>query len=164
MAKNRKKTTRKFDKNSALWFIVTFLILLLVSLFLGYYFTNHKDNINNNNKHAKATVKHAINGTSKNNQPLNGTWVSKYDGAIMEINGSNFTLEIPSVSSGTLIHGILNIDGDKISIAYTSGSETCKNKKGRYIFNKKTSELIFKLIKDDCKSRADRMTAVWNPL
>jgi uncharacterized protein YxeA len=156
----KKPVKRKNSKtDNRLWFIVTFLIILIVSVLLGFYFSNNKERVSKDNSELKTPEKPIK--TEKSTTLLNGTWVSEYDGAIMEIKGHSFTLEMPSVSNGTIIKGTIQINGKEVSLTYVSGSETCKQKQGKYAFEIKNNKLVFKLINDECKSRADRMSAAW---
>ncbi len=162
MAAKMRKSRKKKNEN-ALWFVIIFLIILIASMFLGYYFTHKTDN---NNK----IVKHIISGISKKEKPLKptaknqieGTWVSNYDGAMMEIHGSRFTLEIPSVNSSSIIKGKITFNGQSVSLVYTSGSQICKGIEGKYHYTLKDKNLIFKIIQDRCAGRSERMSAPWD--
>ncbi len=163
MPKKKSKKRTNTQNNNRLWFIVTFLIILIVSLFLGYYFSTGKDKDSGKKTPEQITVKKNT-GNNKPANPLNGTWVSEYDGAIMEIKNKSFTLEMPSVNEGSIIKGNINISGNEALLIYVSGSESCKEKSGKYRFEIKNEKLYFKLINDDCKIRAERMSVPWYKL
>ena len=165
----QKKTLRRKNNRNALWFIVIFLILLIASLFIGYYFTHknskEKTETLNQNKQVISTKKTSASlPKSTKTNILDGTWVSEYDGAIMEISGTHFTLEFPSVNSGEIIHGLLKTKEGTVHFLYQTGSNTCKGFMGKYNFELKNKNLIFNKISDKCKSRTDRMNSGWYAL
>ncbi len=167
-SKKRKKRSSKKNSN-AFWFLVVFLLLLVVSIFLGYYFTHHttKTNFESKQMHDSLTspLKQNVPSSKTATGVLDGTWVSEYDGTIMEIRGRRFTLEFPSINHGQMIHGGLKIQDHTIVFTYQTGSSTCNAIQGTYHFEKKPKKrLLFKVITDSCKSRLERMTSAWYQL
>ena len=93
---------------------------------------------------------------------IDGTWVSNYDGAMLTISGSSFTMELPGVDESGKIKGNVAYEENIVTFVYESGSSTCKGTEGHYLYSiDKNGELFFKLIKDVCESRKERMTATW---
>ena len=160
MPAKRLYNKRDTKSKNSIWFIVTFLIILFVAIILGYFLSNRKQQAGEGDKQSVKTTEKIVE-KNKTKNPLSGTWVSEYDGAIMDIKGDTFTLEVPSVSNGTVISGKISVQNKKVLLIYTSGSQTCKQKEGRYIFEFNNKKLKFKLLTDECKSRADRMSVAW---
>ena len=93
--------------------------------------------------------------------PLEGSWVSMYDGAILTFTGLNFSLDMPSVDSPEKITGKIAIESTIVTFYNTGGKKICLDDEGHYQFTFENDELNFKVIKDQCASRKERMTANW---
>ncbi len=168
VSRKRKKRSSK-KSNNGLWFLIVFLLLLLVSIFLGYYFTHHTTETNMESEQIRDSLTSPLKQNASASQTatgvLDGTWVSEYDGTMMEIRGRRFSLEFPSINHGPLIHGRLKIHDHRIVFIYQTGSTTCNGMQGTYRFEKKPKKrLLFKVITDSCKSRVERMTSAWYQL
>ncbi len=158
-AKRKSKTARKKGRSNALWFVAAFLILIVISVFLVYYFS--RDEQPDKNTLETSQNKTATPQTESN--LLTGTWVSSYDGAIMVFKGKSFTIEFPSVDNGTVISGTYSLSGETVTIIYNN-SETCAGIPGKYSVKREKSKLIFKLISDSCKNRIERMKEDWSAI
>lgn len=91
-----------------------------------------------------------------------GTWVSNYDGAMLTIDRYSFTLEMPSVDHQSKIKGEMSVVKNVLTFVYTSGSANCRGKEGHYQYTlEENGDIFFKLIKDNCKSRKERMQMSW---
>lgn len=164
MAKSRKKRSTKAQKSPLMLFLFIFILLVILSVVIGYFILDTDEG---------GTVD-PLQTTSASNdnteqepvltvEPMyTGTWVSNYDGAILTLNRFSFTLEMPSVDQKTAIKGQLSVVKNVLTFVYTSGSETCRGEEGHYQFMlEDKGDIFFKLIKDNCKSRAARMEVSW---
>jgi len=167
MATNKSKPKKKRKTKFSPWLILVFVLIIIAALAMGigYYLTNSK----NPAVHDWATTEEAKaepklkETTSKiiEKTPLEGSWVSYYDGAILTFTGLNFTLDLPSVDSPEKITGKVAIENTIVTFYYTSGKKSCIDVEGHYQFSFDNEELTFKVIKDLCNSRKERMTANW---
>lgn len=93
---------------------------------------------------------------------LAGTWVSHYDGAMLTLTSRSFTLEISGVDAGSKVRGTLAVEGNIVTFVNASDADECIGLEGHYLFSiDEKGEVFFKLIKDPCESRKERMTAGW---
>jgi len=161
-AKSRKK--RKTRSNS-LWIFVSIIIAIaIISMLLSYFWVEQEKpdvlllpKTEQDRKIVEPTKKQLEFAT-----PLEGTWVSNYDGVMLTISGLSFTLESSGVDGTQKIKGDLSIEENIVTFVYTSGSEVCKGPEGHYLYSiDGNGELFFKLIKDICDGRKERMTASW---
>ena len=159
-AKRKRKTSRKTHQNNALWFVVIFLIILIASVFLGYYFSNRKTEVT---AIPEKTVK-KTETPEKNRINLSGTWVSENDGAMMEFHTATFTIEFPSVDNAAVISGSFSVKGDTVTFVYGNSSKSCAGIAGKYLIKHSKNRLRFILISDSCRNRTERMKAPWFPL
>jgi hypothetical protein len=93
--------------------------------------------------------------------PLEGSWASYYDGAILTFTGLDFVMELPSVDSPEKITGKIALESTIVTFYYSSGNKICLDVEGHYQFSFDNDELNFKVIKDLCESRKERMSANW---
>lgn len=150
-----KKRSRKAagKNNNLLIFFAIVLILAIISVVAAYYLSGE----DSNSIHAK------INETeeaSKEVTPLEGTWVSNYDGTMLTIEGRDITFESPSVDESSKVTGVIAVEENIVTFNDKIGS--CKNIEGHYLYSiDAKGELFFKLIKDSCPKRLETMTVSW---
>lgn len=168
MATAKKKPAKKKKKTKfSPWLIFIFILIIIVALAMGisYYLTNSK----NPTVHEWANSEETAAETKSNEKttkiiektPLEGSWVSYYDGAILTFTGLDFVLELPSVDSPEKIKGKIAIESTIVTFYYSSGKKSCLDVEGHYQFSFIDEELNFKVIKDLCNSRKERMSANW---
>jgi hypothetical protein len=93
---------------------------------------------------------------------IEGTWVSNYDGAMLTIKGFSFSVELSGLDAGPKMMGNLAVEGNIVTFVYDSGNKACQSIEGHYLYAlENNGDLFFKLIKDNCESRKERMTATW---
>ncbi|NOX86447.1 MAG: hypothetical protein GXO86_10885 [Chlorobi bacterium] len=139
-------TTRRHSKktgnNNLFIFLAIIIVLALISIIAAYFLTDK---------------------TASQDQtvtPIEGTWVSNYNGTMLTVNGLTITLELPAVDKSTIIKGKIAVEKNIVTFIYEDGP--CNNIEGhyQYTFDVK-GELFFKLIKDNCPSRQELMSASW---
>lgn len=163
-AKSRKKRPIKAQKSPLMLVLLIVILLAIVSVVVAYFIlpayqsseTGHGETITE-------TVETAEEEPIITVEPMyTGTWVSNYDGAMLTINRYSFTLEMPSVDQKTEIKGELSVVKNVLTFVYTSGSANCRGEEGHYQFTlEENGDIFFNLIKDNCKSRKERMTMSW---
>lgn len=145
----RKKNRRTTGSNSLLIFIAIVIVLAIISIVAAYFITDEKDE-----------AKSETEATSENANELNGTWVSNYDGTLLTIKGTDVVFEMPSVDESSKIKG--NILLEKNIVTFLPSDGPCGIEEGHYLYSiDENGELFFKLIKDKCKSREERMSMTW---
>lgn len=158
----RRKRHSKAQENPLRKLIVFILMLAVVSVIIAYFM------LEDEKKQDEAPVQ-TTTEIQQEEEPVltvepayTGTWVSNYDGAILTLDRFSFTLEMPSVDQKTAIKGELSVVKNVLTFVYTSGSESCRGEEGHYQYSlEDNGDLFFKLIKDNCKSRKERMEASW---
>lgn len=151
----RKKRSRSSTNknNNVLIFFAIVLILAIISVVTAYYLSGEDSNSNPTK----------VNETEKAIQPvtpIEGTWVSNYDGTMLTVEGRTVTFESPSVDESNKVTGEITIEENIVSFTDEDGS--CKNLEGHYLYSiDEKGELFFKLIKDSCPKRLELMTASW---
>jgi hypothetical protein len=160
--KPRKKRKNKFNP---VWIFLSIVIAIaIISMLISYFWVEQEKpdvlllpKTEKDQKAVEPTKEQLELAT-----PLEGTWVSNYDGVMLTVSGLSFTLESSGVDGAQKINGDLSIEENIVTFVYTSGSEVCKGPEGHYLYSIDGSgELFFKLIKDICDGRKERMTASW---
>ncbi|HHL57584.1 MAG: hypothetical protein DRI88_13450 [Bacteroidetes bacterium] len=157
-SKSRKK---KQDNNKGLIIIIiTVIVIAAISIIAGWYFSdrNTKETVSEG---TEPSVQQTDKLPSAIGSVLDGTWVSKYDGAILTVNGRSFSLELPSVDKQVLVAGTIRIHEQTAVLKNISANANCKGLEGQYTFSVKDKNLQFQLVKDECAGRKERMTAGW---
>jgi hypothetical protein len=173
MAKNVRKKNAKND-NSFFKLLIIVLAIAVVSVAAAYFILRKDDvsvsksisNILGNSKLDKNTME--MPKTVKNLEtehlksgPLEGTWVSNYDGAMLSIKGGSFSIEMPSVDASSKVEGKIMIVKTIATFVNTNGNEKCREVEGHYSFSINNDELQFTKIKDSCSKRESRMKESW---
>jgi len=163
-AKTRKRKPKKTKLNGVWIFLAIVIVLAIVSMLFSYFWiSEEKPDVlllppQEQVKENKATSSETLNPAKK----IQGTWVSNYDGAMLTIKGLNFNLELSGIDESNIVKGTLAVEGNIVTFVYTAGTEVCKGPEGHYLYSiDESGDLFFKLIKDTCESRKERMTASW---
>ena len=152
------KKSKKQNKNSLITIIIVIIVLAVVSIIAGWYFSDqHKGKTSPQETVQTEQTENKVQETIK--LPLEGTWVSNYDGAMLSITGLSFSLELASVDKSKIIKGTILVKDDLVTFINKNG--ICKDVQGQYKFSLKNNELTFKPVSDECASRKERMTASW---
>ncbi len=157
MATQARKSRRVNNgQNNLLIFFAIVIVLAIISIIVAYFYMS-EDNPGPEQAQEQQTGTEIINpGITE----IEGTWVSNYDGRMLTIDGLRITIESPSVDDAEKINGQISIEANIVTIVYASGY--CENMEGHYLYSiNDNGELFFKLIKDKCKSREERMTMTW---
>jgi hypothetical protein len=173
MATSKSKPIKKKKTKFSPWliFVLAIIIIALISMGIGYYLMNNEnpkihewatsgEKTETAGKPETATKPETV-AKAVEKTPLEGSWVSYYDGAILTFTGLDFVLELPSVDSPEKITGRIALEKTIVTFYYTSGKKNCLNVEGHYQFTFQEEELNFKVIKDQCESRKERMSANW---
>ncbi len=159
---------RKRRKQITLWNLALFfLVLAIISAIIAYFLVQPGGQQKENRKSHDSTQPLQTTQTKanfNNTFSLNGTWASNHDGSILDIHGTSFRLERPSVDSHHVENGDVFINGNMATFIYTDSSSLCKGKPGIYFFKKKKGRLIFKLKTDICPGRKEKFATVWDSI
>ena len=140
----------KNGQNNLLIFFAIIIVLAIISTIIAFYYYEDEGKPTEDQTKTESVVSTAI----------DGTWVSNYDGKMLTINGSTYAVESPSVEETTKISGQIVVQDNIVTFNQDSGS--CKGIEGHYLYSiNDEGELFFKLIKDSCESRIERMTMTW---
>jgi len=162
VAKSRKKRGTKAQKSPLMLFLLIFILLAVLSAVIGYFILQE-------DKGEEAVAIETTSETQQEEEPIitieppyTGTWVSNYDGAILTLNRFSYTIEMPSVDQNAAIKGELSVVKNVLTFVNASESKTCAGEEGHYQYTfEDNGELFLKLIKDNCKSRTERMETSW---
>lgn len=168
MAKHRTSTRKKKKKpNSFVIFLLVVILLALVSFGISYFMLDNGAIAPEVIKTTPASQEESISETAKQKvttkelDPIQGTWVSNYDGTMMTIQAGSFTLESPAVDNPEKIKGSIGINKTIITFVF-SGKNTCGSVEGHYEYQLEAGgEIYFKKIKDPCSMRSELMSASW---
>ena len=161
MAKSNKSKKRNKPGNYKT-LIVLFILLVAIaiaSVIISYFITNDESDILS--QETEQSDQPTGNEQNIIKTSLEGTWVSNYDGAILTITGLSFIIENPGVDDPTKTSGKLAVEQNLVTFVNTGTDEVCKGTEGHYQFTFDKDEVSFRLIKDNCESRKERMTANW---
>lgn len=162
-AKTRKRKPKKTKLNGVWIFLAIVIVIAIISMLLSYFWISEEKPdvlLLPAQEQTKET-------TPKQTAPIvaneiQGTWVSNYDGAMLTISGLDFELELSGIDETEKISGKLSVEANIVTFVYTSGTKVCKGPEGHYLYSiDESGDLFFKLIKDTCESRKERMTANW---
>ena len=159
----RKKRNTKAQKSPLMLFLLIVILLAILSVVVAYFILQDDD------RKEVIPVQTTTETQAEEEEPTiavepmyTGTWVSNYDGTILTLSRSSFTLEMPSVDQKTAIEGELSVMKNVLTFVYTSGAEICRGEEGHYQYMlEDNGDIFFKLIKDNCKTRSDRMEVSW---
>ena len=165
MAKKRKSRKKTSGNNSMLMLIGIVAVLAILSVVAAYFILNNNEQIETietvteivkTDSNSQETVKPVETKT-----PIEGTWVSNYDGAMLTISGLTFTIELPSVDAGGNVKGNIAVEKTIVIFTNINGIKNCIGNEGHYNYSFENDELILTKIKDNCESRSERMTESW---
>ncbi len=162
----RTRKVSKKNKGTVNLFILLIIIALLavISYVVSFLFINDASEEQQmiTKRPNQLTEEELPDGEVKIITPINGRWYSTYDGAMLSVDGTSFTLEIPSVDASKIVNGTLSLSGDEVVFKYNESSKNCSGKPGKYYWKMQGQDkLVFKMINDDCSARAERMSSVW---
>lgn len=92
-------------------------------------------------------------------QGLTGTWVSNRSSAMITFDGSNYTLDLPSVEDNPVIKGSFSISSGTLILKTSEGPKRCNNTTGRYSYKLKGDELTLRLQADGCTTRSNELNS-----
>lgn len=166
MAKKRKSRKKPANNNSMLTLIAIVAVLAIVSVTTAYFILNDDGEIDPVETIDVIEIKTDDKTEITKEQisiitPIDGTWVSNYDGAMLSISGTTFTLELPSVDASGTAKGSITVQSTLVIFLNKTGNKTCIGKEGHYKYSFENNELILTKIKDPCENRSERMTESW---
>ncbi len=167
----KKRKRRKPQKPGSFLTILLIIILLAIIAAITSYFLTRKST-----PVTKTQSEQTLNKKEPQNKPsetpstskpeaktiLEGTWVSRSDGALLEFHNNTFSIDIPSVDSHNYQKGSFSIEGNQISFLYLAGKTPCGIEKGIYTYRLSDGSLHFKVEKDNCKSRQEKLVTIWD--
>ncbi len=165
MAVKKQRKKRKKPANNSLWvFLAIIVVLAIISMLISYFWVGGEkpDVFLLPSSEDNETVVTEQAEDQARSTPIDGTWISQYDGAMLTIAGNKFTLELPGIDESGAARGVFTLEDNICTFVIESGSESCRGTEGHYLYSlTDTGELHFELIKDICNSRKERMTANW---
>ncbi len=163
MAKRKTKSPSGKKNNSFTIFLVIVIILALVSFAISYFVMQTDSEIvkTDPNIEETKTIPKVAKKSISNNLILDGTWASYNDGAMLTINGQNFSVELPSVESTVLASGKVVVKNNTATFIYTHNGSDCGVKPGVYTYKVQNDEVVFKKKDDSCGSRVGLLVATW---
>lgn len=158
-----KKSKKKNSSPNRLWVVVAIVIVVaIITMTLSYfYLDDEKPDVllipPSEQQDANDRTTDASQAT-----PIDGIWVSNYDGAILTLQGHSFTLELSGVDVSGKISGTLIVESNIVTFVNNPGANVCAGTEGHYLYTlEDNGDIFFKLFKDKCESRNERMTATW---
>jgi len=163
-AKTRKLKSKRTKKSKGSLFTIL-LVLVITSILaaaIAYFFYN----IGNTNSNLPAktpvgTTKTVSDNNNRTKSILDGTWVSTADGRMLEIHGTIFSLELPSVSEHKITKGSIHINGDIVTIMYSGTKDICAESPGTYSFVINRGGVRFSVKHDNCPGRKQIFSTTW---
>lgn len=167
----KKRKPRKTQKpGSVLTVLLIIILLAILAAITSYFLTKQPTPI------TKTQSEQVKKGKEPQHKPtekpstkkpevktiLEGTWVSRSDGALLEFHNNTFSIDIPSVDSHNFQKGLFSIEGAQITFLYPTGKTPCDVEKGVYTYDISDGSLHFKVEKDNCKSRQEKLVATWD--
>lgn len=162
-AKTRKRKSKKTKLNGVWVFLAIVIVIAIISMLLSYFWISEdKPDVLLLPSQEQVKETQTKQTTPIPAKEIQGIWVSNYDGAMLTITGLNFELELSGIDETEKISGKLSVETNIVTFVYTSGTKVCKGPEGHYLYSiNESGELFFKLIKDPCESRKERMSATW---
>lgn len=160
MAKRKYKRRNSKKNNPAIVFLIIVISLAILSFVISYFViqSDSSDDKNITNKQKTESTKKGT--IAKNN--LEGTWASYNNGAMLTINGRNFSIEQPSVESLLVVRGKIVIKESTVTFVYTTQDSECGIRPGIYKFKfEGTDEFKLTKIDDNCSNRITQLVASW---
>jgi hypothetical protein len=155
-----KKSKRQPFRPNTIWIFVSIIIVLAILWMIVSYFYVEEDKPDV--LLLPSTEQDDTQVDTQSPLIIAGSWVSNYDGAILTLNNNAFTLEISGLDVSSKTTGPLAVEGNIVTFVNSKNEETCPGIEGHYLYAiEDNGEIFFKLIKDPCESRRERMTATW---
>ena len=151
-------SSKKSNRKNLIILVFIILGIAVISIVAGWYLSDRNTDkpISEKNRQTNQTTSEK---PADIKTPIEGTWASKYDGAMLSITGLSFSLDLASVDKSVTIKGTILVKDDLVTFINKNG--ICKDVQGQYKFSLKNGELSFKPVSDECSSRKERMTAGW---
>lgn len=163
-AKTRKRKTRKAKKTKGSLFTIflVFVILSMLAAAIAFFFYDIGKTKSIIQPKVPAKTKTVAKQQDSNGKSmLEGSWVSNTDGRILEIHGTSFTLELPSVSDHEIIKGKILISGNTATIVYSGTKDKCAEHPGTYSFVMDNESIHFSVKHDNCEGRKQIFSTTW---
>lgn len=170
MAKRRKSRKKNINNNSLVTLIIIIVLLGIISVVTAYFM------LDEDQKDIPQLIENVIGSSDTNietpietqpieekviTSPIDGTWVSNYDGAMLTISNGSFSIEMPSVDASSKVKGSLAVENTIVTFINATGNKSCIGKEGHYNYSFKDGELMLNMIKDQCENRSERMNETW---
>jgi len=164
-AKRRKQKTRrsKEPKGSLVTILLILVIISIIAAAVAYFFYDVGKAKSNLPAKAPASSIKTISGnkSTPTKSILDGTWVSSTDGRMLEIHGTTFSMELPSVSEHKVTKGRIYISGDIVTIIYSGTKDKCAKNPGTYSFVVNKKHIRFTVKYDNCPGRKQIFSTTW---
>lgn len=156
MPPSKRRSRKPAGKNNNfLVFLAIIIVLAIISMVAAYFINGDESRPTTTSDDIQVIKK-----TDNRITPIEGTWVSNYDGTMLTIEGLTVVFESPSVDESSKISSNISVEENIVTFIDESGA--CKNIEGHYLYSlDENGELFFKLIKDKCPKRQELMTMSW---
>ncbi len=162
MTRKSKTKRRKKPKVSLATVLFIFVIISIVAVAIAYfYFDIGKPKSHSANNSVKTTANTATKHIAAKSV-LDGTWVSTTDGRMLEIHGTAFSMELPSVSEHGVTKGSITISGNVATIIYFGTRDKCAENPGTYSFIIRKGSIHFAVRHDNCPGRKLIFATTWD--
>ncbi len=159
--KTRTKRRKETGRSLSVVFIAIFIVVVLAVAVYFFFFSVEQPTSKQKETRVVRTEKTTVKPAKMVSHMLDGSWVSSSDGRILEIHGSHFTLELPSVSDHELVRGTLQFSGNTVSVLYTNTKDKCSHTPGIYTFKKENNKVYFRVKQDLCAGRKQIFSTTW---
>lgn len=169
----RRSTSKKGDNKSFAVFFIVVVITALLAFAITYIVMNSgetaqvEDKVATGIERDKAASKNDETAKMANEGPriqkanIDGTWVSENDGAMLTIKGRDYTIELPNVDGTIVGKGTIVALKHQVTFVNTSEDSDCTVSPGVYNYELGDNTITFQKVDDKCKSRINRLTAIW---
>jgi hypothetical protein len=145
---------------NSIWVFVSIIIVLAILWMIVSYF--YVDEDKPDVLLVPSTEQDGSNAGSPAVAPIAGSWVSNYDGAILTLRNGDFTLEVSGLDVSSKTKGSLAVEENIVTFVNDEGTGVCPGMEGHYLYSiDENGDIFFKLIKDGCEPRKERMSASW---
>lgn len=94
---------------------------------------------------------------------LEGNWVNKKNGTLLDFFGNKFNVDFPSVDNHKYFEGFFEIKNNKIEFSIHNKIKLCSTP-GIYIFRINSNKLFLKVKRDTCTYRVSMLEGIWKRL
>ncbi|MBN2638613.1 MAG: hypothetical protein JXR65_05945 [Bacteroidales bacterium] len=162
-----KRKSSKADYKISFRNIIFVIIILAAIAALITYLIYQPETNNNNNPGPSASqieipkVTPPSLSATQTKTIIDGNWVSDETGTMLDLHGSKFNIDSPSVDNHTYFEGNFSLSGNEITFFFNGKNNPCQNQPGVYTYIIKNKQLILKVKTDSCNVRKSKLDGAW---